>query len=556
LLPEDRIGSWLVLAVLAGMLSNYLGPYGQVHVAYNPLTFVLAWNLAVFALLAWRRLRSAPAASQIDASATDADAATSSSESQAATAAHSSHDTTTTSAALHAVAPSARSRSRRSGLGRWLLADLYLKWVGYRAKYEGARERVADTGAVASAFSQSYWSAAGAVIVARLETLVHVAAIGILVGALVGTYLRGLFFEYNAVWRSTFLTGPDSVAAFLNLLLGPAALLIDGRLLSAQTVAPLLDPAGAPAGPWIHKLAVTAALVVIPPRTLLAFLSARHARAAARCIRLDFSDPYYTERIASVREGLGHRIRDAVATTFRIEVAKLSESVALFVRERFFDKAVAPSLVAFRNRGGRIEDLETELAAATLRFEPALSEHLRAAQRELERALAAGLRTVIGREMHPASSALAAASPTELPLRQSVTGAVATNVGDAIGATVTAAVTAAVATISGGVGKTLGVAVLSGLLGTSGPIGLLIGAVAALAVVGGAYFLGRDRVTEAIKKWSIPASVVSLALRDSKIEQARQATYDQVRAQIRERLEPQIAEVTEAILRELPLAAC
>lgn len=535
LLPEDRIGSWLALAVLAGMLSNYLGPSGQVHVAYNPLTFLLIWNLTVLAALAWRSVRT-PAATAPPRPDANSPAVGSTRPSPASPG---------TAAAAYA--------SRRAGLGRWLLADLYLKWVGSRARYEGARERLTNTGEIASAFSQSYWTAAAAVIVARVETLVHVAAVGVLAGALAGTYLRGLFFEYNAVWRSTFVTDPSSVAVFLNLLLGPAALLIDGRLLSADAVAALLEPSGAPAGPWLHKLALTAGLVVIPLRALLAAASARRARAAARGIGLDFSERYYVERIASVREGLGHRIRDAVATTFRLEVAKLSESVALFVRERFFDKAVAPSLVAFRNRGGRIEDLEAELDAAMQRFEPALAEHLRAGQNELQRSLAAGLRTVIGREMQPASSALAAASPNTLALEQTVTGSVAANVGDAIGATVTAAVSAAVATISGGVGKTLGVAVLSGLLGTSGPIGLLLGAVAALAVVGGAYWLGRGRVTEAIKKWSIPASVVSLALRDAKIEQARRATYTQVRNQISARLEPHIAEITETILHELPL---
>lgn len=532
LLPEDRIGSWLTLAVLAGMLSNYLGPSGLVHVAYNPLTFLLVWNLVVFALLAWKGLRR-----KADARDGEGPAQPFSSSPPA-----------------QAQSPGTPVATPRRGVGRWLLADTYLRWVAWRARHESAREKVGNAGATAAAFSQAYWAAAAPVVVARLETLVHVAAVGVLAGALAGTYLRGLFFEYNAVWRSTFLVEPSSVAAFLNLFLGPASLAIDGRWLDAQSVAPLLSPAGDLAGPWIHKLALMAALVIVPPRLILAVRSARRARAAARCIRIDFTETYYAERIASVREGLGHRIRDGIATAFRLEVAKLSESMALFVRERFFDKVVAPSLVAFRNRGGRVRELEVDLAAAADRFAPELTEQLQEGQRELQSALAARVRAVIGREHRTASDTLAAASPTSISLEHGVAASVAGNVGDAIGASVTAAVAAGVATISGGVGKTLGVALISGLFGVSGPIGLLVGGAGAVAVVGGAYVLGRERLTETIKGWSIPASVVSLALRDAKIEEARRATYLSVRREIEESLEPRIPDVIEAIVREIPLA--
>jgi len=532
LLPEDWLVSWLLVAILVGMLSNYLGPSGLVHVVYNPLTFLLVWNLTIYAALAWRRLRLF----------TPGTAALVESSILSHTVPQPPEDTTL------------QGTSSSGGWLPWLLGDLYSKWLSYKAKYQSARAKLANVGKVGAAFWESYWDAAGPVITARLETLVHVGAIGVLFGALAGTYLRGLFFEYNAIWRSTFLTEPTSVAAFLNFLLGPASLLIDGRLLTPETVQPLLLPSGALAGSWIHKLALTTGLVVFAPRAILAILSTRHARTEARSIQLDLSEAYYAEKISTAREGHTHRIRDGIATTFRLEIGKLAESVALFVREQFFDKIVAPTLVTFRNRGGRIKDLEAELSDSTAKFESKLSEHLRTAQQELQQSLGAGIQSVIGRELHRTSSALGKVSPGSLRLEQKLTGSVATNVGDTIGATVTAATAAAVATISGGIGKTLGIAILSSLLGTSGPIGLLIGGIVALAVVGGAYLLGRNRVTEAVKGWRIPASVVSLALRDSKIEQAREATYAQVRQEIQSRLDPQISEVTEAILQQMSLA--
>ena len=100
---------------------------------------------------------------------------------------------------------------------------------------------------------------------------------------LAGTYLRGLFFEYDAVWRSTFLVDPASVATFLNVLLGPAGLLLDGGLLDAATVAPLLTPEGDAAGPWIHRLALTSLLVIAVPRLLLAVASTRREVSASAC---------------------------------------------------------------------------------------------------------------------------------------------------------------------------------------------------------------------------------------------------------------------------------
>jgi hypothetical protein len=451
-----------------------------------------------------------------------------------------------------------RETSSRRGRRHWWfeasLGDLYLRWLSYKAKYQNARLKLANAGKIGTAFWESYWDVAGSVIVARLETLIHVGAIGVLLGALAGTYLRGFFFEYNAIWRSTFLTEPTSVTAFLNLLLGPASLLIDGRLLTPEAVQSLLLPSGALAAPWIHKLALTTGLVVLAPRAVLAILAARHARTEAESLHLDLSEAYYAEKISTIREGHTHRIRDGIAVIFCLEVDKLAESIALFVREQFFDKIVASTLVTFRNRGGRLKDLETELSDSTAKFESKLSEHLRTAQQKLQQSLRVGIQSVIGRELHRTPSVLRAVSPGSLRLEQKLTGSFAANVGDAIGATVTTAVAAAVATISGGIGKTLGIAILSSLLGASGPIGLLIGGIGAFAVVGGAYLLGRDRVTEAVKGWRIPASVVSLALRDAKIEQAREATYAQVKREIQSRLDSQISEVTETILQQLSLA--
>ncbi|HYB98875.1 MAG TPA: DUF2868 domain-containing protein [Candidatus Limnocylindrales bacterium] len=544
LLPEDSMGAVIVAAFALGALSNYLGPSGQIHVAYNPLGFLILWNIGAYALIGARRIRRSARAR---------------SGSRPAAGAHAGEDVTAAAAAASRGHKEGRTaggdRSSDRGFLRVLLPSLWMAWNRSQAGMRSAAGNVRNTREIATAFWDSYQESAREVMIARVESLVHIAAIGLAAGALVGTYVRGLFFEYNAVWRSTFVVEPSSVAAFLNMLLAPASLALDGRLLGIDDVRPLLMPEGDVAAAWIHRLALMGVFVVLLPRAMLARSAARRAEQAAAGIEVDLSQRYFVEKLHAAREGQIHRIRDGIASALRTETGKLAESVALFVRDRFFDKVVAPTLFQFRNRGGRICDLEEELAAHNAAFGAELQAHLRIAQRDFDDGVRHSVRGIIGRELDQPPELLgdlAARSVSVDP--RGMTGSVAANVGDAIGATVTAAISATAAAISGGVGKTLGVAVVSHLLGTTGPIGLLIGGIGAAAVVGGAYVLGRDRVTSAVKTWHIPASVVALGLRDSKLERARQSTYAEVKREIESRIEPEIAPATETILRQLSLA--
>ncbi len=184
--------------------------------------------------------------------------------------------------------------------------------------------------------------------------------------------------------------------------------------------------------------------------------------------------------------------------------------------------------------------------------EPELETQLRACDAEFRQRVAAGVREVAGAELAQAPGG-GRGDRAEL-VDPRLAGGVAVSVGDAVGVAVTAAATAAVAAFSGGIHKTLGVAVLSTLLHTSGPIGLLIGAIAAIASFGAAFALGRERVAAAAKGWWIPAPIAAFALRDSKLEAARTATYQEVEQEIRACLEPQVAATTEAVLCQLSRA--
>ena len=530
LLPEHSVGAVAVAAFLVGALSNYLGPAREVHVVYNPLAFLILWNLGGCALLAWRRSGQSRAPGAPPAVVAAAPPP------------------------LSQPAPaSARADSARGRLLELALPGLWLAWQRVASGFRSGRVEIAQLRKVGARFWPAYWSAAGGVVAARVRALVHLAAIALLLGALVGIYVRGVFFEYSAAWHSTFLSS-GSIALLLNALLGPACWLLDGALLGPDAVLPLLRPEGSPAAPWIHRLALTGVLVVALPRALLAALAARRASRLAAGIELDFSDPYFGDTLRAARLGVIHRVREGIAQAVRIEIAKFSASVAHFVQSRYFDQIAAPALIGFRNRGGRIADLESELAQQRARFESELEAQLRACEAEFRERVAIGVREVAGAELAQPPQAGALLAPGSLPVDSKLGGGVAASVGDALGMTAAAAAAAAVATLSGGIGKTLGIAIVSTLLHTTGPIGLLLGGVAAIATFGAAFALGRERVATAAKGWWIPAPIAALALRDAKLEAARAATYQQVDREVRSCLEPQAAATTEAVLRQLSLA--
>lgn len=501
LLPESSLSAVVVAAFLAGGLSNFLGPSGLVHVVYNPLAFLVAWNVAAYALFAWR--------------------------------------------ALHAP---------RAGVIGLLARDVGSLWSRWAHRVPSDRLRHADR--IAATFRERYWAAAGPVVLARIETLMHVAAISLLLGGIGGTYVRGLFLEYNAIWRSTFLTDPGAVSTLLNVLFAPGIALFDHAHLATAQVEPLLAAGGAPAAPWIHRIALTAAVVVLLPRAALAFVALRRALRHATRLEVDLQgDEYYLAQLRAARDDHMHRLREDIHTIVRSGVAKLAETVALFVQERFFDIRVAPTLLQFRNRGGRIRELEAEIAAAREAFQPQLLAHLQDAQQELETSVRGSLERLVGHELALASAVSPGLSHPSVPLGQTVSGSVAESVGDGLGATVVMGITAVIASLSGGIGKSLGIAVVSGLLGTSGPIGLLIGGIAGLALAGTGYLVGRERITAAVKNRALPATLVAFALTDAKLEQARQATYATVKEQLVKDLQPQVTFATAAVLQRLAAAA-
>lgn len=498
--------SLVVGAFLLGLFANYLGPSGQIHLVYNPLVALVLWNVAVyaaFAVLALRgRSRQAPPAAWralewlVPAFAVWLERA-------------------------ERARDALRTQSPRGRRVAWVARRLFALWH----RTDAVRADLA------------------------LRRALHLGALALCLGALLGTYVRGVFLEYAVAWRSTFVRDADAVRFLLDAVLGPASLLLRGRGFDGPEVEGLLGPSGLPAAPYLHLLAVTAALSILVPRALLAL----HATLALRRRRpaLDLDDPYHARLIEHGRALSVEGIAEPLALALRIESAKLVEAIAVFVRDRLYDGRVVPALRAFRERGGRIADLEAELGRECRAFAPALERFVEEAHATYARALAAQAARLIGRDVKGDEAAAPPPALAALPGAGSgdPAAALSEDLAEAVAAAVSTAVALAAGTLSGGIGHSLGLAIVSTLLHTTGPIGFLIGALGAYAVSSGLFHVGRRSVGEWTKGVHLPATALRILLRDRKLEslvaQGRERATAAVRSQLSadlERSEPALLE--------------
>jgi hypothetical protein len=483
-----------VVPMVVGMLSNYLGPSSRIHVLFNPIAALITWNLGVYVWLVgwlvwWRRRRPAQSTS-LEAG----DTVRSGKERR------------------HSRSRPPAPRVRSSLLARWTVGRLVpVLWLRFSKTAGEARDRASDFATVGRRFWSHWVVFARPVLALNARRLFHWAAVALTVGAVVGMYARGLVFEYNVVWRSTFIRQPEMVVWILRCLLGPASILLGIPFPSEDDATALMTPAGAPAAIWIHLYATSAVALVVVPRTMLAIGAGIRRRAITSRLQLDMGDEYYRELIDVARTRQMKLVAEAIDTDVRAASAGFSEAVATFVCERLYDARIIPKLQDFRHRGGRLADLEEAIRADCESFQPELSRYLPVAQHDFERSLAGRIERTIGTELKvipvPGSGLTSRVGEVSGGSVQDVGWSLGRGLADVIGVTLSGAVAVTAGTVSGGFGKGLGVSIVAGLLGTSGPVGFMIGAVGGLVVAGAGWWLGREKLTRSMKDVRIPSIV-------------------------------------------------
>jgi hypothetical protein len=522
-----------------GALANSLGPAAQIHVLYNPIAVLVAWNFSLYALLI-----AAPLLSRSRRRKRSAQRAERGRDSLRRRQDGQSPNTF----ALPAIP------ARPRGVRGWLLGrTIPTLFLHLRRDGRDAAASAARTGEVARRFWSMWLDAAGALPVTALRRLFHAAAGALAVGAVLGMFVRGVFFDYAMVWRSTFIRDPASAALALRLVLGPAAFALGWPQPGRDDAARMMDAAGVPAATWIGLWAMTALLFVVIPRTLLAAAATLRSRRQGRAVALSLDDAYFESLLAGVRKIQIERIESAIGGDVRTATAQLAAAVADFVCERLYDARLVPKLRAFRDAGGSVQSLEREMEAECQAFEPELEAQLVLARGDFEATLGAAIERTLGRSFGFGPNGGLAISAGELS--RSSPGGLGTSlgreVGAAVGAAVTAGVSLVVATISGGFGHHLGAAILVGLLHTTGPVAFLIGGLGGLGLAAMSWYVGREQLAQRIKTLSLPRSIARFVLRDAALQRLSEQGRAQCRSAVRERLDTELAPLVPHLAEEI-----
>lgn len=248
-------GPLLIFAAFGvGLLTNALGPGRRIHLLSLPLLGIIAWNLAVYALLV----------------------------------------------ATIFFSPARRMRQVVPWLAeRFLRSALWRRLHGWRVGKGGPREWKGIAARAMMRFAGSWHRLAGELLAARVRRTLHLTAAALVSGVIVGMYVRGLGLEYQATWESTWLT-VGVTQWILRLVLGLPSLVTG---LEIPDVAALRGPDGAgPAAVWIHLYAAAAALYVVLPRTVLTLAECWRCRTRAD-LDVDLHDAYYRRVFTEWRGG-------------------------------------------------------------------------------------------------------------------------------------------------------------------------------------------------------------------------------------------------------------
>jgi Protein of unknown function (DUF2868) len=514
------------LATILGLATNILGPTDKIHVVRNPVFFLVTWNLMIYVALLVLivlkhrvRFRSEPSLDLKPAAQSNPD---------------------------EKIFPYSHEK-KVPWAARHLLPGL---WQFVHKIIFGFQNAKALT-AVTSRFSMHWFSVAGPIVVARWRYLLHLGALYLALGAIVGMYFRGLFQGYKFVWASTFVTNESTVSSLVNILFGPSLFisrLLNFRLSERIDTARLLTPEGDTSDAWIHLFAIMVALTIIVPRALLALSQVKNITTLVNSFGVAL-DKYYGEVIEPP-------IRSLIEKEAQTAISEFSAKVAAYVGLTLYDERITPKLREFREKGGRISDLKSELIRLTETFSPELKAYiLDTAIPDFQRSLSQRVGEIlksIGTDFIDKRDPEAILHDLKIHAPGTEDLGVSDQFGKAIGAAVGTAITLTFATIGGGIGEELGIAVIATILGTTGPIGFVIGLIIGGLVAAGAWWFGKERITEAVDRVKLPAVIVRTALWESRfkqlVEDGRKKCEESVRTKVKERLTPMLPKITDEII--------
>ncbi len=262
-------------ALAGGFLADPIGPAGHINLLNFPLLTLLLWNAAVYVGLLYG-----------------------------------------------SVAPRSAQDQEQPGLPKLMEWVMSLVVKGRLGRLRPDRTQSPDeaqwiTTSLAS-YAVSLLRSGRSLMMIHARSLLHVAAAAVAIGVIVGLYVRGISFLYQAGWNSTFMEA-EGVHRFLAILFAPASWLLRIPVPGVDAIADLRGTAKANAAIWIHFWAITTVLFIILPRTLLAVAAWTKKTRLSADMQLPSRDPYF-RRLLNPHRGKGllvqvlaysHRVKEA-----------------------------------------------------------------------------------------------------------------------------------------------------------------------------------------------------------------------------------------------------
>ncbi|HWH46178.1 MAG TPA: DUF2868 domain-containing protein [Burkholderiales bacterium] len=149
------------------------------------------------------------------------------------------------------------------------LTNLWTRFVARQAAKSGAFS--VPLAEALRRFVTEWFEIARPLLVARAVRVFHLAAVAVGIGLIAGLYVRGIAFDYEAGWESTFFEAPR-VRVLLSVIYGPASVITGISIPDAsylETIRWKDGVGGERAARWMHLLAATVALYVVLPRLML-----------------------------------------------------------------------------------------------------------------------------------------------------------------------------------------------------------------------------------------------------------------------------------------------
>ena len=241
-----------LLAFLVGVAVDRIADPHRVDLLSAPLLGILAWNLAVYLMMA-----------------------------------------------VWALLPDRLRTPRSGGMAAWIAAGSNRLLSGLPAGLQAA----------GTAFAIEWRLLSRRLDAARLARLLHLSAALFAAGAALSLYLRGFTTQYLAGWESTFLE-PAQLHAILSIVFAPARAVFRMQSFSLADIEALRFIQGQAPGSataalasgarWVHLYAASLLLLVILPRLLLAGFAHRQVQRLQQDFPLSLSQPYFRQLLGDL----------------------------------------------------------------------------------------------------------------------------------------------------------------------------------------------------------------------------------------------------------------